>query len=546
MASTSHRPGAGAGAWVGLAVAAPVTAFAFAVHQALGIPFPPFELFERLTQLTPGGVLTRGIDLMVMLIRRAGLEDTARTAKLIEQLSAGVVFLCVCALLGAFAFAVARRLTGTRASAVVGLVGGGALVALLIAVLIVEGEATRAWPLAVGMALFWGGGLAWAHRALSRTSGIVATPRPMEVPSGSAPIDRRTVVVRIGAATAALTFAGVAFSRALTRGRQRGIGGAGAGAGSGEPWSATHPLPNADSPVQPVPGTRAEFTPVEKHYRIDINLAPPKVRESDWRLRFSGLVENERAFTLDELRALPAVHQLITLACISNPVAGDLIGTTRWTGVSLSRVLDAVGIRPEATHLKLTSADGFDEIVSIAEARSDPRVMLTYAWDGLPLTEEHGFPLRIYLPNRYGMKQPKWIERIEAIPDWEPGYWVRRGWDREARMRATSVIDIVGPEPIRNARGESVVPIGGIAHAGARGISRVEVQVDGAGWQAAELRDPLSPTTWVLWRYEWPFSAGEHTFEVRCFDGEGAAQIVDPAPPHPSGATGIHSVTRTV
>ena len=43
-----------------------------------------------------------------------------------------------------------------------------------------------------------------------------------------------------------------------------------------------------------------------------------------------------------------------------------------------------------------------------------------------------------------------------------------------------------------------------------------------------------------------PFSLGEHTFEVRCFDGAGAAQIEDRAPPHPSGATGIHSVTRKV
>ncbi len=172
--------------------------------------------------------------------------------------------------------------------------------------------------------------------------------------------------------------------------------------------------------------------------------------------------------------------------------------------------------------------------------------MLAYAWDGLPLTAEHGFPLRIYLPDRYGMKQPKWIERIEALSDWEPGYWVRRGWDRDARMKATSVIDVVGPEPMRNAQGELVVPIGGIAHAGTRTISRVEVRVDGGEWEPAELREPLSPMTWVLWRYEWPFSAGNHTFEVRCFDGQGAAQLTDRAPPHPSGAQGLHSVTRTL
>ena len=534
MASSSHRPGAGAGAWVGLAVAAPVTAFLFAAHRALEAPFPPFALFELLTRLAPGALVTRGIDVMVSLIRRVGLEDTAQAAKLTEQVLAGAVFLFLAAVLGAAAFVAARRTPSSRSSIVVGLVGGGVLAAMWVGALIAQGEGAGGIALALVGAALWGGGLAWAHRALSRSERTAAT-----APAG-APMDRRTVVVRIGTATAVLTFAGVALSRALTRSKGPGVGGAGV------PWSATNPLPNADAPVLPVPGTRPELTPVDKHYRIDINLVPPRIRESDWRLRFGGLVEQERAFTLDELRALPALHQLITLACISNPVAGDLIGTTRWSGVSLSRVLDEVGVRPEATHLKLTSADSFDEIVSIAEARSDPRVMLTYAWDGLPLTEEHGFPLRIYLPNRYGMKQPKWIERIEAISGWEPGYWVRRGWDREARMKATSVIDVVGPEPIRNARGELVLPIGGIAHAGARSISRVEVRVDGGEWRPAELREPLSPLTWVLWRYEWPFQAGEHTFEVRCIDGEGAAQLTERAPPHPSGASGLHSVTRTV
>jgi DMSO/TMAO reductase YedYZ molybdopterin-dependent catalytic subunit len=346
------------------------------------------------------------------------------------------------------------------------------------------------------------------------------------------------VIVRIGATSAVLTFAGVALSRWLTR--PSGTGGAGV------PWSATHALPNADAQMKPVPGTRPELTPVEKHYRIDINLAPPMVREAAWRLRFSGLVSREREFTLEELRDLPSVDQFVTLSCISNPVGGDLIGTTRWTGVSVSRVLDEVGMGPEATFLKLSSADGFDEIVSIEEARKDPRVMLAYAWDGLPLTPEHGFPLRIYLPGRYGMKQPKWIERIEALPAWEPGYWVRRGWDRDARMKSTSVIDVVGPEAVRNARGELILPVGGISHAGDRGISRVEVRVDGGDWAPAQLRTPISETTWMLWRYEWPFREGHHSFEVRCFDGKGNPQIAAEAPPHPSGAAGIQKVTRDV
>jgi Mo-co oxidoreductase dimerisation domain len=140
------------------------------------------------------------------------------------------------------------------------------------------------------------------------------------------------------------------------------------------------------------------------------------------------------------------------------------------------------------------------------------------------------------------MKQPKWIESIEATDRWEPGYWVERGWDAQARMKATSVIDTVAVDMmIVQADASTLVPIGGIAHAGARGVSKVEVQVDGGEWREAQLRTPLSGLTWVIWRYDWPFQKGRHTFTVCCYDGVGAPQIVEEAPPAPAGASGLHS-----
>jgi DMSO/TMAO reductase YedYZ molybdopterin-dependent catalytic subunit len=236
------------------------------------------------------------------------------------------------------------------------------------------------------------------------------------------------------------------------------------------------------------------------------------------------------------------LHQFITLACISNPIGGDLIGTTRWTGVSLQRLLPDLRLKHEATHLKIRSADGFFEVVPLETIRADERVMLTYAWDGAPLLTAHGFPLRIYIPDLYGMKQPKWIVSIEATDHWEPGYWVERGWDAQARMKATSVIDTVSVDMmIVQADARTLVPIGGIAHAGARGVSKVEVQVDGGEWREAQLRTPLSGLTWVIWRYDWPFQKGRHTFTARCYDGAGAPQIVEESPPAPSGASGLHS-----
>lgn len=94
--------------------------------------------------------------------------------------------------------------------------------------------------------------------------------------------------------------------------------------------------------------------------------------------------------------------------------------------------------------------------------------------------------------------------------------------------------------------GQTFVPVGGIADAGARGISKVEVQVDGGPWEAAQLRQPLSPLTSVIWRYEWPWREGEHVFAVRAYDGQGRLQITAQNPTFPKGATGIDTKTATI
>ena len=167
--------------------------------------------------------------------------------------------------------------------------------------------------------------------------------------------------------------------------------------------------------------------------------------------------------------------------------------------------------------------------------------MFCYNWDGNPLPSDHGYPLRIWIPDRYGMKQPKWITSIEVTDEYEEGYWVSRGWDETAQVKATSVIDTVAVNAAFESGGEMLVPVGGIAFSGDRGISKVEVRMDGGEWQEAMLRSPLSETTWVIWRIDWPFEEGEHVFEVRCQEGDGTPQIEESAKARPAGSTGIHS-----
>ena len=137
------------------------------------------------------------------------------------------------------------------------------------------------------------------------------------------------------------------------------------------------------------------------------------------------------------------------------------------------------------------------------------------------------------------MKQPKWIEHIELVDQERPGYWVERSWDNAAIPPTMSVIDPIDTSAAKNS---NTLPIGGIAYAGARGLSRVEVSVDNGAWTNAQLRTPpLSALTWVQWRYDWPIASGRHTFRVQAYDGTGQPQITTPSDPFPSGSTGISS-----
>ena len=103
---------------------------------------------------------------------------------------------------------------------------------------------------------------------------------------------------------------------------------------------------------------------------------------------------------------------------------------------------------------------------------------------------------------------------------------------------------MIDPIDTAAAKNSDTLPIGGIAYAGARGLSRVEVRVDDGTWTSAKLRvPPLSMLTWAQWRYDWPIQAGPHTFQVRAYDGTGQLQITAPGDPFPSGATGIYART---
>ena len=535
----------GTGALCGALLTAPLIGVMYLADELAGLPFVPFDLFDWVARVLPGSVITFGIDLMIDTMRLIGVSvaDTAKTA---ERALAILQFFFMGVVGGALFFAFVR-LRGARPDLLTGLVVG-ALTGLPMITISIAIGGSDVEPILVVLwlaILFLGWGTA-LKEAYVRLNPAEVVPKPSEGEVGAVQsIDRRQFLVLLSAVAAVITVAssgiGSLLAQAARREREEELAASMAHLSQG---SAKSPFPNAGDPVRMAPGTRPEYTPLKDHYKVFIRLKPTEIDGNTWSLPISGLVGNMLSLTLDDIRNnYEPRNQYVTLSCISGRIGTDLISTTQWTGVSLQDILADVKPSKDARYLYITSGDGFYETVDLDLIASDERIMLAYAWDGHPIPIDHGFPLRIWLPDRYGMKQPKWITGMELVKDYKEGYWVERGWDEVAQVKATSVIDTVAEDAIYESDGRQLVPVGGIAFAGARGVSKVEVRVDGGPWEQARLRAPLSETTWVIWRYDWPFVAGSHEFEVRCAEGDGTPQIEEQRGNRPSGATGIHSRT---
>lgn len=278
------------------------------------------------------------------------------------------------------------------------------------------------------------------------------------------------------------------------------------------------------------------LTPAGRHYVVDTALIDPRVEVAGWRLDVGGAVEEPYSITYDELLAMDAVERVHTLECISNDIGGDLVSTAIWTGARMGDLLERARPLPSGYDVVLTSVDGYTDSIRLAKAMQ-PETLVAYLMEGHTLPEAHGYPVRALIPDIYGMKNVKWLRRIDVATHDFQGYWMERGWSDVAVYNVHTWIDT--PRGSRAWDG-GPIQIAGIAFAGARGISRVEVSTDqGNNWTDAELEIPVGDHTWRRWRYEWtPSADGRHLLVARSTDGEGQIETPIPRPPFPSGSTG--------
>ena len=312
-------------------------------------------------------------------------------------------------------------------------------------------------------------------------------------------------------------------------------------------------LPAAATPAAPVPagaelgitGLDPVVTPNDRFYRIDTALIVPQVDPADWSLRIHGMVENEVTITWDELLALPLEESYTTLACVSNPVGGDLIGNALWLGYPIRDLLARAVPTADADMVLSTSIDGFTASSPI-EALTDGRnAILAVGMNGEPLPAEHGFPVRMVVPGLYGyVSATKWVTELEVTRfDAVTAYWTTRGWSERGPIKLQSRIDVPKRQQGMKA-GESV--IAGVAWQQHVGVSTVEVQIDEGDWQQATLATAISDDTWVQWSIPWTATVGDHLIRCRATSATGEVQTEEVSRTDPDGATGWHERFITV
>jgi sulfane dehydrogenase subunit SoxC len=307
-------------------------------------------------------------------------------------------------------------------------------------------------------------------------------------------------------------------------------------------------------------GLRYDVTPPGMHYLV-IHFDIPAADEADWAVEVDGLVERPLSLSISDLRSRPAVTRPVTMECAGNgrvlmppraesqPWLLEAVGNAEWTGTPLPAILQEAGLQPDAVELVFTGADhgiqgDVEQDYQWGFALGDvlrEDVLLAYEMNGQPLPPQHGYPVRLLVPDWYGMCSVKWLRRITAVVEPFDGfqlgsYQLRQEQDgpgvrvTKKAVRALMVPPGFSSFPDRERFLDAgSCELTGRAWSGSGQVVRVEVSIDGGGsWSDAELGPaPSSFTTWRAWSFDWDAAPGEHELLVRATDEVGDVQPLD-------------------
>jgi DMSO/TMAO reductase YedYZ molybdopterin-dependent catalytic subunit len=310
---------------------------------------------------------------------------------------------------------------------------------------------------------------------------------------------------------------------------------------------------NAETPLDAL---TSYLTPNELFF-VRHHFNPTIPEPSAWRLRIDGEVSRPSELNLEELRRLPRITVTCVLQCAGNgrglfePAVPGLqwhygaVGNARWTGVRVRDLLEPLGLKAGARHLHTFGSDRPPEKVppfyrSLEIEKALNSAIVAYEMNGEPLPPLHGSPARLVIPGWSGNHWIKWLTRLSAQREPQPGFYMDVGYRYPIRpgapgvtfppeeMRIVTDLNVkscITTAPARAALG-STVALGGFAFSGTPDIARVELSDDGdTRWRRAVLDAQHDPYAWRLWSLRWrPRRPGKSRLWVRAVDSGGSTQ----------------------
>ena len=291
----------------------------------------------------------------------------------------------------------------------------------------------------------------------------------------------------------------------------------------------------------PVDRLGPAVTPADDVYVI-AHMGIARVDLTQWRLVVDGLVNRPLELDYAALTALPATEVTAVLECFGNPVEPDVatrrVGNVVWRGVRLSSLLERAGVRPEARYV---CPEGLDS-GTFAGVRSDryvkdlplaralePDVLVAWAMNGAPLTAEHGFPARVFVPGFFGTNAVKWLARITLAAERPESLFTTRLYNRRVDGETRPVRELdVHAVIVTPADAATLTPgrhtIAGWAWSH-RPVRAVDVSTDGgATWRPARVAARGGDHQWQAFTCAWEAAPGRYSLHARATDETGRVQ----------------------
>jgi DMSO/TMAO reductase YedYZ molybdopterin-dependent catalytic subunit len=153
----------------------------------------------------------------------------------------------------------------------------------------------------------------------------------------------------------------------------------------------------------------------------------PDVDLATWTLDVTGEVEQPLNLSFEELRQLPATEVTTDIHCVTRWSRFD----AHFKGVHWREIAKLSGPKSSARFAIAHSEHGYTANVPL-EALEDEHALVVYEADGAPLTQEHGWPVRLFIPTKYFWKSAKWLRGVELSSVDKPGFWEGYGYNNNA------------------------------------------------------------------------------------------------------------------